>query len=545
MRTFPHLAFMTAVALTACAGDGPTDVETDTPAPMCSDGTTPRAFTAETSGFEFGDTAGDFTVKQIDGPDWNLAENWTGCDTYIFIVDFENSRTASELMASDPAELFVNAPDNVHYFFATDRLGGAEDALSSMITGVNNAVEAMDSDEAASWEGRIHFVWNRARNIEGSVGDMISDYQSYAANPANRVDLGDRGQAPPPPLAVFGIDRAQSWDPGGSMSQAVGQPASLRMPSYLPHFYNYKEQLDQRVAATEATEVMLVDEDSTDRSIESTVSLPDASTMGAFDTMELDIQVTCPYRNPFACSEWDRIAYVFYCEDAECTEKWQVAKWITQYWRRGSRRWVIDATPFLPLIKEGGEQHFQVVTGPDWERATERNVRVALRLRTEGDKPKPVAIEKLFGGGNFNAEYNDREPISVTPAAGATQVDLVYILSGHGQNAGNNCAEWCDHRHTFSVGGTALETIRSEMIAGVRDGCALRANEGVPPGQWGNWPQSRAYWCPGLPVPAERIDITANVTPGSPVEVDYSGSFGTSNPAGGNISMQSYMVSYE
>jgi hypothetical protein len=66
----------------------------------------------------------------------------------------------------------------------------------------------------------------------------------------------------------------------------------------------------------------------------------------------------------------------------------------------------------------------------------------------------------------------------------------------------------------------------------------------VIPGQWGNWAQSRAYWCPGLPVQAVRTDITALVTPGSENELTYEGAFRTGAPNGGDIALSAYVVWY-
>ena len=65
------------------------------------------------------------------------------------------------------------------------------------------------------------------------------------------------------------------------------------------------------------------------------------------------------------------------------------------------------------------------------------------------------------------------------------------IVSGHGQTDGDHCAEWCDHEHTFTVGGTE-HVVASDGQAGVPRGRAARAAEGVVPGQWGNWAPSRA-----------------------------------------------------
>jgi hypothetical protein len=169
-----------------------------------------------------------------------------------------------------------------------------------------------------------------------------------------------------------------------------------------------------------------------------------------------------------------------------------------------------------------------------------------MRLRTRGGEPRATGGVLAFTGGTFDASYNAREPFRFTVPASATRVELVTILSGHGQTDGDDCAEWCDHRHVFSVNGTALAPIvhRGAPIGTIR-GCAERAGEGVVPGQGGNWSISRAYWCPGLPVEAERRDITELVTPGTEATLDYRASFATMEPRGGDIALSAYVVWYE
>src|SRR5205085_1832876 len=196
-----------------------------------------------------------------------------------------------------------------------------------------------------------------------------------------------------------------------------------------------------------------------------------------------------------------------------CAERLEIARWITPYWRRGRQHYLIDATPFLGLLRDGGARSFFVELGPDWERATEWDAQVSLRLRTQGGEPLASGSVRAFTGGAFDASYNTRPPFTFTPPAGVTRVELVTILSGHGQTAGDQCAEWCDHRHDFSVNGTDLpEILHAGARIGADRGCAARASEGVIPGQWGNWAQARAYWCPGLAVQALRTDITSLVT---------------------------------
>jgi hypothetical protein len=170
---------------------------------------------------------------------------------------------------------------------------------------------------------------------------------------------------------------------------------------------------------------------------------------------------------------------------------------------------------------------------------------MSVRLSTRGDRPRSRGVEYAFGGGNFGADYNTREPLAFTPPSSATRVELVVLLSGHGQTDGLNCAEWCDHRHHFTVNGTELDVIRHMGRIGSAAGCGERASDGVLPGQWGNWAPERAYWCPGLPVDAIRIDITEHVRAGEANALTYRGAFQTGAPRGGNISLSSYVVWYE
>jgi hypothetical protein len=267
--------------------------------------------------------------------------------------------------------------------------------------------------------------------------------------------------------------------------------------------------------------------------------------LSAFDTLELDVQVICDARNPFACSEWDRNARIEVCLDGEtCADRRELVRWITPYWRRGERRWAIDASPLLPLLS-GGTQTFRIEMGPYWERATPRRTRMAVRLSTRG-VPRAIGAELMYRGANFDSTYNDREPIPFTPAAGASKVELFTIVSGHGQDGTTNCAEWCDHRHRYTVNEAPVETIAPEAGIGGLPGCALMAKKGVSPGQWGNWAALRAYWCPGLPVEGITRDLTPLVTLGSENMMDYSATLGElGTPGGGNIDLSTYVVWYE
>ncbi len=77
-------------------------------------------------------------------------------------------------------------------------------------------------------------------------------------------------------------------------------------------------------------------------------------------------------------------------------------------------------------------------------------------------------------------------------------------------------------------------------------GCGEMADQGVIPGQGGNWAPTRAYWCPGMAVQAQRTDITALVTPGTETTLGYHASLQAMiEPRGGDIALSAYVVWYE
>ncbi|MEO0321530.1 MAG: peptide-N-glycosidase F-related protein [Myxococcota bacterium] len=549
-----------ATADTGTPDAGPPDLGPEI-APICEElGLTPMAFQAGT-GDLFGDVAGDFRVTELDGSRWSFEENFTGCENMVFLTYFPGLEASDELWPSEIIlDPFIETPLNTHYFFITNigtegarvgRLRSVERSLTTSLDFLNIQGEARERQLA-----RFHLVADQLESVEGSVGQFARSYLAYMESPAARVNIGDRNgdgeddfTGAPLPFA-FGIDRDQRWDPVGSLSTRVGGPQALRMASFAADFYDAKAAMRERVASEDAAGarvVPLVDEDVTERVFTRTVTLPD---LAGQDTMTFDVSVTCPFRSPFACSEWDRIARIEVCLDGStCEERREVIRWITPYWRRGNRRWLVDASPFMGLVAaQGTEVTFRVEMGPTWERATERRVTMSLRFTASGGE-RSAGAERLFTGGRFDASYAENHPdVSFTVPAGATRVELVTILSGHGQDGSTNCAEWCDHRHTFTIDGSPLETIRHDGGIFVPTGCAERSGEGIPPGQWGNWPQSRAYWCPGLPVDAIRQDITSLVTPGVESTVSYDASFaGRPPPAehNANISLNTYVVWYE
>lgn len=519
-----------AGTLDASGADGGTDAG-PRPPDVCDELGLPRRAMLEGTGSGFDDVAGDFTVQTLDGP-WSLRDHWTGCESYVFL-DYAPTEYGNALFATYPDALFLNGPRNVHYFFASYEDDSS--AIRARMTALRDLFEEglafydLEPDEAAFWRERFHFVVQPLADTTGSVRELIISQ--------------------PIVHHALGITREQRFDPVGSLF-ALGRSGfvpDFGMGAYAGHYYNYLAELHARLAAEpETTVVTLVDEaEVTARTLDRAATLPDAATMAAFDAMEVEVEIHCR-RDPAGCSEWDRIAHVMVCLDDACAETRELARWITPYSRPGRTHWAWDASPLLGLLRDGGPRTFRVITGPDWEEPTPADVRVALRLsRRDAAAPRAVGAELAFTGGAFDSTYGaGHPPFRFTPPAGTTRVELVAILTGHGQTEGDNCAEWCNHEHSFSVNGAIAHRIDFPDEAGLPLGCAERVVEGVVPGQWGNWAPSRAAWCPGLPVDAHRIDVTSELELGAENEIVYTGSFEGGEPRGGDIALSAYVVYY-
>lgn len=487
------------------------------PPPLCDD---PADF-QEGTGHEYGDVAGEFVVETLSGS-WRFSDNFSGCESYVFINYAPAAGDA--VWSSPPTRLLGSSPPNVQYFF-TSYEDDARPRVEQLRDRFEDAFELYTEEEANAWRDRLHFVVTPLLEIEGSAGDRARNQPGIAE--------------------AFGIDRDQRFDPVGSLAQVSGGgfQGRLQMAAFAAHYYNYEHDLQARLDAEDAMVVPFVENETlTERVFFRDVELPDAETMFDFSHMDVDVEVICRGRAP-ECSEWDRIALIEICLDDACDERHEMVRWITPYARPGQRRWIIDASPFLGDLREGGTQRLRITMGPEWEAATEREVSMSLRLSTS-DEHAAVDVQRAFTGGSFDASYADAHPPFTFSVPGTpTRVELVVIVSGHGQTDGDNCAEWCEHEHRFSVNGSSGYLIEFRGEIGSALGCAELASEGVVPGQYGNWAPRRAGWCPGFPVAARRFDLTALVGAGDN-ELVYDASFEGGPPRGGNISLSAYVVSY-
>ncbi|MCB9532670.1 MAG: hypothetical protein H6700_12955 [Myxococcales bacterium] len=501
------------------------------PVDTCGEAT-PLAFDAVGPyGLRRHDLADDFSVTLLDGSTWTLSEEWTGCDSYVFLPDTLtlSSADSTSLWEQGVDDLVAASPPNAHYFFISRRptASAASAVLEAMQARIDASVGAMDAGDAAWWGSHLHVVATVAAATDAWVGDAVDR------------GVGQLGLA---------IDRAQRIRGVGSLADVDRYNAALEFPwdsslAYAANevrYYNFEANRQARLDAVDATEVHFWQGEVIEQFADMEVELPPAAD---FDTLELDVTQWCPNPNALEagnCGAWDYLAYLWLYVDDET--RVELGRHITTYHREG--RWIVDITPALALLQEGGVRKFR------WEWAPEWNVQptatwLTLRYSNQGKGYRPTQLVPLFTGGAFGETYNDGRTLAhVAIPESAAHVELWAIITGHGAET-NQCAEFCNHQHEFIVNGRSF--YREHPMVGNQHSCMEQIEQGAVPNQWGTWWFGRGGWCPGMQVDPFVVDITDLAPAGTVADVDYFGWFeGRTPPANsGNIALTSFVTVYE
>ncbi|MCO4768670.1 MAG: hypothetical protein KDA24_01475 [Deltaproteobacteria bacterium] len=501
-----------------------------------------RAF--QTDG-DFGSTrwklANDFTIELIDRTEWTLSEQWTGCDSYTFIPDsFALSQLDNSPLWENDGVLGIieQSARNVHYFFisteASNSLAGP--ALETMAERIEEDLEELDEEDAAWWREHLHVVRGRAGAREDWIpGAMNAGRDGFTIDRFQRVrEIG----------SLADVERFSS-----ALQNAGAWPWENNLSSiaFENRYYNYEAtRQDYLDAQTDVTIVKAFSGEVLGLQAFAEVDFPTGAALEAFDTLEIDLQMWCPDQvdqETSNCGAWDYLSHIYMRPAGTEEGGWvEVARFITTYHRAG--RYLVDATPLLSQFPEGTvEVRYDI--SPSWNPQAYLT-EMDFRFSNQGKGMRPSgATTRLWDGKGFNSAYNDdREDITATIPATAQKVEIWALITGHG-GATNNCAEFCNHQHEWTIGSDVFfhehDTIGNDTF------CRDAVDQGVVPNQSGTWWFGRGGWCPGQEVQPVVFDVTDSVTPGSDATISYRGLFnnGAIPDDSGNIRMTSWLVVYE
>lgn len=143
-----------------------------------------------------------------------------------------------------------------------------------------------------------------------------------------------------------------------------------------------------------------------------------------------------------------------------------------------------------------------------------------------------IKVENVYNGGYDYGQANSIETAlnarNFTVPANASAVKARIIITGHGGESNENCAEFCPKTMYLKLNGNQI----AEQLVW-KDDCGSNAIIAQP----GTWVYNRANWCPGEKI--RNFDYNLNVTPGSTNSIDLDmEAFTASGYAGYNLALQ-------
>tara|TARA_B100000902_G_scaffold194797_2_gene186107 strand:- start:18987 stop:22121 length:3135 start_codon:yes stop_codon:yes gene_type:complete len=474
-------------------------------------------------------TVGDFSISTTTGT-YSFSSSWTGDNTHLFIFNYKSSSYMSSLWNQDVGQLLANSPDNVIIVFGSFDSDYSSD-ISSMENRVQNWLSNQNQDVQNSWNDRILYMDQRATSSSGSLGDIINEWSTF----------------------YYGIDRFQRWRQiGNLLDWSQGNSCCYRF-HYIgnePQMWNSEFITQLRPLDPGITTVQVWTGErhqggwGSGYSSFMNASLPDAITMELFDTLEVHHEHRCTDRRDrygidddgdgstdrySGCHEWDRLQRMSLCDNTTSNSCGiEVVRYITTYGREG--QWTTDISPYLFMFLDGGDRRFK------YSGAEGGNLVITLMFSSwDEDDSRPVRGELAFNidGDKFNSNYNNESTFDRRHDVDSNSwhsVSIVAAITGHGFGQDpNNCAEFCNHEHRYSMNG--YDVTEDHPMAGNssvnsdQQGCRKTTGDGTVANQYGSWPYGRAGWCAGLDVKLWIYDISHWINPSGTNELHYQALF--------------------
>ena len=493
-------------------------------------------------------------------PEWDFEENWTGDESYIFIqfdVTVASSNTLWGSSTNYGDDLLSISPDNVHYFFISNRTQYEED-VQQMKDLYDGLLSNLSQEEQNHWSTHLHFINEKTISLNNWLEESLNGEYAIAIDPFQQIrQIG-----------------------------YLGNPASFTgtYVNYLAHealYFNHELEIFSNTGE-EYDEITIFERTHYTggwaSSISHTLSIP--YDLSNYDRLEVELLRGCPDSNmnydDDGCDDYDRIAHMYLCEgqcyetiyygdadESACIEggnlwdadlnicysihynelsinacmddftmTWdpnrechEMARWITPFDRQPHS--LTDITPFLSSLRSNaGQDKIIKFQESGWP-----NSLLTLKLRLYNGDTSNGSAQEIYpiwnGTVQFNPDYGENRPTTVfTVPSNATKVEFVSYITGHGWGSAGcfNCCEFCNSRHQFSVNGGVYEFNQEFPDASSSNHCMnpnTIESTGVIPNQYGTWGYGRAGWCPGRDVEPYIMDITDFISIGDENVIDY------------------------
>jgi hypothetical protein len=256
---------------------------------------------------------------------------------------------------------------------------------------------------------------------------------------------------------------------------------------------------------------------------------------GTYSKINLRLKLDCPTGG---CDHWDRFGSFGVVSSGAVVE---IARFITPF-GVAAPAWDYDVTDLAPLLRGNltvqgfvdtwSPQGNPAANGAGWS--------LTATFTFTGGVPakNPIAVALVWSWpANMDppnsAQYGDPAdpvtmhlpPQTISLPPGASSFALRTFITGHGQGNSNNCAEFCQAKHTITVGTSSFTHTPWRTCCTPDPACERQNNptpaSGVTSGQYGSYQYPRSGWCPGAAVDAWTQDVTQAVGTGASSQVAY------------------------
>lgn len=219
----------------------------------------------------------------------------------------------------------------------------------------------------------------------------------------------------------------------------------------------------------------------------------------------LHVKFACP--DSMRCADWDYLDFISIKRIGGVNGEnrdFEIARMLTPYGGAFNKDWKfdweLDVTDFSLLLRDSVEIEYNH-TG--YEPNKDRGWLITLDFEIIKGKPfaEPVSIQKIYSGafkyGDSTAPIeNFLKLVSFSKEAGASFAKFRVYQTGHGDNAADECGEFCSKKREIVFNGNVIDTRPLWKKCG--------DNPLYP--QAGTWILDRANWCPGyLQIPDEYL----------------------------------------
>lgn len=219
----------------------------------------------------------------------------------------------------------------------------------------------------------------------------------------------------------------------------------------------------------------------------------------------LHVKFACP--DTMRCADWDYLDFISIKRTGGVNgenKDFEIARMLTPYGGAFNKDWKfdweLDVTDFSLLLRDSVEIEYNH-TG--YENNKDRGWLITLDFEIIKGHPvaEPVSIQKIYSGaykyGDSSAPIeNFLKPVNFTKQKEASFAKFRVYQTGHGDNAADECGEFCSKKREIVFNGDVIDTRPIWKKCG--------DNPLYP--QAGTWILDRANWCPGyLQIPDEYL----------------------------------------